>query len=59
MGLAITVARRSLLQRPGRTLFSLAGIALGIATVVAVVVLDHNTIVGLTGPLRAAGSPDI
>ena len=59
MGLATTVARRSLLQRPGRTLFSLAGIALGIATVVAVVVLDHNTIVGLTGPLRAAGSPDI
>jgi len=59
MGLATTVARRSLLQRPGRTLFSLLGIALGIATVVAVVVLDHNTIVGLTGALREGGSPDI
>lgn len=47
MGLALTVARRSLLSRPGRTLFSLLGIALGIATVVGVFTLDHNTVEGL------------
>ncbi len=59
MGLALTVARRNLLQRKARTIFSLLGIALGIATVIAVIVLDFNTIAGLTGPLRASGTPDI
>ncbi len=47
MGLAITLARRSLLQRPARSLFSILGIAVGIATVVAVYTLDTNTIEGL------------
>jgi|GEM_PF-633862 len=47
MGLAVTLARRSLLQRPARTLFSILGIAVGIATVVAVYTLDQNTIAGL------------
>lgn len=47
MGIALTVARRGLLSRPGRTLFSLLGIALGIATVVGVFTLDHNTVEGL------------
>ena len=47
MGLASTLARRSLLQRPARSLFSILGIAVGIATVVGVYALDHNTIEGL------------
>jgi putative ABC transport system permease protein len=59
MGLALTLARRSLLSRPGRTLFSTLGIALGVATVVGVIVLDFNTIVGLSGPMRASGTPDL
>lgn len=46
MGLAFGIARRSLLQRPGRTLFSVLGIALGIATVVGIFTLDHNTVLG-------------
>ena len=45
MGLAATLARRSLLQRPGRTLFSILGIAVGIATVVGIFTLDHNTLI--------------
>ena len=56
MALALRLARRSLSSRPGRTLFSILGIALGIATVVGVVVLDHNTIVGLSAPLRGVGA---
>ncbi|MEE8469214.1 MAG: ABC transporter permease, partial [Planctomycetota bacterium] len=59
MGLAGTVALHSLLGRPGRTLFSVLGIAMGIATVVAVVVLDHNTILGLSAPFQTRGTPDI
>jgi putative ABC transport system permease protein len=59
MGLAATLARRSLLSRPGRTLFSVLGIALGVATVVGVIVLDHNTIIGLSQPFRARGAPDL
>ena len=47
MGLAVTLARRSLLQRPGRSLLSILGIAVGIATVVAVYTLDTNTVEGL------------
>jgi putative ABC transport system permease protein len=47
MGLATTLARRSLLQRPARTLLSILGIAVGIATVVGVYTLDTNTIRGL------------
>ena len=52
MGLVATIAGRSLRQRPGRTLFSILGIAVGIATVVGVFTLDHNTVVGLS--LRGA-----
>jgi putative ABC transport system permease protein len=47
MGLATTLARRSLLQRPARSFFSILGIAVGIATVVGVFTLDTNTIEGL------------
>ena len=47
MGLATIIVRRSLVQRPGRTLFSVLGVAVGIATVVGVFTLDHNTIEGM------------
>ncbi|TDJ67361.1 MAG: FtsX-like permease family protein [Planctomycetota bacterium] len=59
MGLTITIARGGLLQRPGRTLFSILGIALGITTVVGVITLDHTTIGGLSGIYAAAGNPDL
>jgi putative ABC transport system permease protein len=59
MGLSLTLARRGLLSRPGRTLFSVLGIALGVATVVGVIVLDFNTIVGLSGPAAERTTPDI
>ncbi len=59
MGLSLTIARRSLLQRPGRTLFSILGVALGVATVVGVVTLDHATIEGYARPRQAKDRPDI
>jgi putative ABC transport system permease protein len=43
-----TIAGQSLCQRPARTLFSVLGIAVGIATVVGVFTLDHNTVLGLS-----------
>jgi len=46
--LTFTFVKASLLRKPGRTVFSILGIALGIATVVGVYTLDHNTIVGLS-----------
>lgn len=48
MGATRTIVKASLLRKPGRTLFSILGIAVGIATVVGVYTLDHNTIVGLS-----------
>lgn len=59
MGLSLTIARRSLFQRPGRTLFSILGVALGVATVVGVVTLDHATIEGYARPREAKDRPDI
>lgn len=59
MGLSLTIARRSLLQRPGRTLFSILGVALGVACVVGVVTLDHATIEGYARPRQAQDRPDI
>ena len=59
MGLVTTVARRSLLQRPGRTLFSILGVAVGIATVVAIFTLDHNTILSRTMPGNEEWRADI
>ncbi|MBL8860201.1 MAG: ABC transporter permease [Planctomycetes bacterium] len=53
MSLVRTIAGQSLRQRPARTLFSVLGIAVGIATVVGVFTLDHNTVLGLS--LRGAG----
>ena len=59
MGLATTLCRRSLSQRPGRTLFSILGIAVGIATVVGVFTLDHNTIAGLRLPHDERWRPEL
>lgn len=59
MGLTSTVARRSLLQRPGRTIFSILGIAMGIATAVAGVTLDHSTVGGLISGYDERGTPDL
>ncbi len=50
MSLLRTIAGRSLRQRRSRTLFSVAGVALGVATVVGVFTLDHNTVLGLSLP---------
>ena len=58
MGIARIVVRRSLAGRPGRTLFSTLGIALGVAVGVGVVALDHNTIRGLSAGELAA-RPDV
>lgn len=59
MGLASIIARRSVTRRPGRTLFSILGVALGVATVVGVVTLDHATIEGYARPRQAQDRPDI
>ena len=52
MGLASLIARRSVVRRPGRSLFSILGVALGVATVVGVVTLDHATIEGYASRAR-------
>ncbi|MDF1798287.1 MAG: FtsX-like permease family protein [Planctomycetota bacterium] len=44
MGLVNTVVRGSLLRRPGRTLFSVLGVSIGIAIVVAIFTVDYNTV---------------
>ena len=51
MGLALTIARRSLQVHPGRALFSILGVAVGIATVVAVFTLDHSSVLSRTEKL--------
>lgn len=48
MGFARSMAWRALLRRPARTISSILGVALGIATTVVVFVLDHNTILGFS-----------
>ena len=57
MRLVATIARRSLLQRRTRTLFSAFGVALGIAVSVGVFTLDHNTVLGLSLPGLADWKP--
>ncbi len=44
MRLLLLLASRQLFFRPARTVLSALGIAVGIATVVAVLVVDHNTL---------------
>ena len=48
MGLAVNLAAKSLFGRPGRTFFSILGVAVGIATVVGVFTLDHTTVLSRT-----------
>ncbi len=59
VGLVRTIAGRSLLRRPGRTLFSIAGIAVGIATVVGIFALDHNTVLGRAREVESEWQADI
>ena len=44
MRIASLLAWRSLASRPGRSFTSILGIALGVATVLSVQIVDHNTI---------------
>lgn len=60
MRLASRIAWRSLVSRPGRTVTSALGIAVGVAAVLSVLIVDHNTI--LTEVLRRpsySGHPDV
>lgn len=60
MKLASLIAWRSLASRPARTLTSILGIAVGVAAVLSVLIVDHNTI--LTEQLRRpsfSGKPDL
>src|SRR6266850_2951889 len=59
MRLVATIAGRSLLQRPARTLFSALGVALGIAISVGVFTLDHNTVLGLSLPGLSDWKPEL
>jgi putative ABC transport system permease protein len=59
MGLALTLARRSLVAHPGRALFSILGVAVGIATAVAVFTLDHVTVLSRTQKLDPGFGADL
>ncbi len=59
MGLALTLARRSLTAHPGRALFSILGVAVGIGTAVAVFTLDHGTVLSRTGRLEPGWGADL
>lgn len=59
MGLALTLARRSLTTHPGRSLFSILGVAVGIATAVAVFTLDHVTVLSRTRRLDPGFGADL
>lgn len=61
MNIASTLAWRSLASRPARSFTAALGIGVGIATVVSVQVIDHNTI--LTQQMKSTeevlGHPDV
>lgn len=60
MRLASRIAWRSLVSRPGRSLTAILGVAVGVAAVLSVLIVDHNTI--LTEVLRRpsfSGRPDV
>ncbi|MCB9905148.1 MAG: ABC transporter permease [Planctomycetes bacterium] len=59
MGFASRLARRNLRQRLGRTLFSVLGITVGIATVIGVFTLDHNTVEGMKVRVSGEWRPDL
>jgi putative ABC transport system permease protein len=49
MSLASVIAAASLRRRPGRALFALLGVSLGIAIVVAIFTVDYNTLLSAPG----------
>ena len=59
MGLAGRIAVRSLRGHPGRTMFSILGVAVGIATVVGVFTLDHVTVLSRTRQLQPGFGADL
>src|SRR5262245_32398385 len=59
MGLALTLASRSLTTHPGRAFFSILGVAVGIATAVAVFTLDHVTVLSRTRRLDPGYGADL
>ncbi len=59
MGLAFTLARRSLTTHPARACFSIAGVAVGIATAVAVFTLDHVSVLSRTVRLDPSWGADL
>lgn len=59
VGLALTLARRSLSSHPGRALFSILGVAVGIATAVAVFTLDYVTVLSRTQKLDPGFGADL
>ena len=56
MGLSKTIAWSSLRRRPGRALFAVLGVALGIAVVVSIFTVDHSTLQAAR-PDRGPGGP--
>lgn len=59
MGLALKLAARSLRSHPGRAFFSIAGVAVGIATAVAVFTLDYVTVLSRTKRLDPGWGADL
>ncbi|MBL8863040.1 MAG: FtsX-like permease family protein [Planctomycetes bacterium] len=57
MALVSTIAWQGIRHKPGRALFSILGIALGIAIVTGVFTLDHNTVLGLTAKKGGEWAP--
>lgn len=58
MKLLLLLAWRHLTFRPGKTLASVLGIAVGIATVITVLTLDHNTLLTRAAGERSAEQPE-
>jgi putative ABC transport system permease protein len=59
MALVLLLARRSLAAHPARALFSVLGVAVGIATGVAVFTLDHVTVLSRTARLEPGWGADL
>ncbi|MEQ1895623.1 MAG: FtsX-like permease family protein, partial [Planctomycetota bacterium] len=59
MALVSKLALRSLATHPGRAFFSILGVAVGIATAVAVFTLDHVTVLSRTRKLDAGFGADL
>src|SRR6185503_15969687 len=61
MRIASTLAWRSLASRPARSFTAALGIAVGIATVLSVQVIDHNTILTQERMAQVSpiGTPDV